>query len=144
MSELYSSIFPYRKGVYEDLDKKWEQCIKMQVFTGDAYKEALTDKEIDDLYEMWKKKRLKPRILTFREVATYVQHAERIADYRRRVKVERARFRRAQSRDKMKSAASKGDISAKKRLEYIKKTNRENMAKKRKQRKSGTSIKTPD
>ena len=107
----------------------------MLVFKGNTYKEALTDREVDDLFEVWKKKRLKPRTLTFGEVATYVQHADRISDYRRREKVELARLRRAQSRDKMISAANKGDISAKKQWEAIKKTNRENMAKKRKKKK---------
>ena len=118
----------------------------MLVFKGNTYKEALTDREVDDLFEVWKKKGLKPRSLTFGEVATYVQHADRISDYRRRVKVELARLRRAQSRDKMISLARKGDISAKEQWEAIKKTNRENMAKKRKKkkRKIEAPIKAPE
>ena len=112
----------------------------MLVFKGNTYKEALTDREVDDLFEVWKKKGLKPRSLTFGEVATYVQHADRISNHRRRVKVELARLRRAQSRDKMISAARKGDISAKEQWEAIKKTNRENMAKKRKKKKERSRL----
>ena len=79
---------------------------------------------------------MKPKTLTFREVSTYVKLAEKISDYRYRVKVERTRLRVVRSRDKLISAAMQGDPSATKRVEAIKKCKREYMSKKRKRKRN--------
>ena len=49
--------------------------------------------------------------MTFGEVAAYVELAEKIYDYRYRVKVERGRLRKAKSRKKVKAAAKQVDQS---------------------------------
>ena len=67
----------------------------MHIWTGDAWFEALTDTEADILKEIWKKKRLTPKRLTFGEVSIYVELSEKISEYRNRVQVERARLRKA-------------------------------------------------
>ena len=105
------SFMPYKKGVSEDLDKKWGKYRRMLIWAGDAWREALSKKEEDDLLEIQKIKRLKPRALTFGEVAAYVELAEKIYDYRYRVKVERGRLRKAKSRKKVKAAAKQADQS---------------------------------
>ena len=138
MSEL-PLFLTYKKGDFEDLDKKWEKYRKMQIFTGHAYRKALTKREVDDLVEVWKTKRLKPKTMTFREISTYVKLAEKISDYRYRVKVERTRLRVARSRDKLIDAVRKGDSSAIKRYDAIKKCNSDNMSQKRKAKRNGPS-----
>ena len=90
-------------------------------------------------------KRLKPNSLTFGEVSTYVKLAEKVSDYRYRAKLEKTRLRNYLSRKKLKEAAERGDSSAVKRYKARKKSNRENMAKKRnKKRKCPSSIKAAD
>ena len=101
----------YQKTDFPILDQKWEKCRRMQVFSGDAWCEALIKEECDKLIEIWKKKRLKPNAMTFGEVATYVELSEKIFDYRYRVKVERARLRQVRSRDKKKAAEKQRDQS---------------------------------
>ena len=86
-------------------------------------------------------KRLKPNSLTFREVSTYVKLTEKISDYRYRVQLENTRLRMDRSRKKLKEAAERGDPSAVKRFEAIKKSNRENMSQKRNRKKNGPSSK---
>ena len=89
--------------------------------------------------------RLKPNSLTFGEVSIYVKLAEKVCDYRYRAKLEKTRLRNYLSRKKLKEAAERGDSSAVKRYEARKKSNRENMAKKRKRkRKCPSSIKAAD
>ena len=90
-------------------------------------------------------KRLKPNSLTFGEVSTYVKLAEKVSDYRYRAKLEKTRLRNYLSRKKLKEAAERGESSAVKRYEARKKSNRENMAKKRnRKRKCPSSIKAVD
>ena len=84
-------------------------------------------------------KRLKPNSLTFGEVSTYVKLAEKISDYRYRVKVEKTRMRMDRSRKKLKEAADRGDPSAVKRFEAIKKSKREYMSQKRNRKGDGPS-----
>ena len=90
-------------------------------------------------------KRLKPNSLTFGEVSTYVKLAEKVSDYRYRAKLEKTRLRNYHSRKKLKEAVERGDSSAVKRYEARKKSNRQNMANKRKiKRKCPSSIKAAD
>ena len=131
----------YVKGVDDDLDKKWNKYKTTRVFNRDSWSEALTEEEIDHLADIWRKKRLKPWKLTFREVSTYVELSERVVDYRKRAKRGCARPRKHQSIQKMKAAAKQGDLSAITRIETIKKYNRDYMAKIRKGKKNDPSSK---
>lgn len=74
------SSFLYKDGKYEHLDKKWKAYKTKRIFTGDAWSEALTKEEIEDLAKIWRKKRAAPWKLTFSEVAVYVELSEKIAD----------------------------------------------------------------
>ena len=134
----WRSVQCYYKGEVETLDKKQEKYKNKQIFVGDAWSEALTDKEVDNLADIQKKKRIKPRKLTFAEVSTYVELSEKIIDYRKRVKREAARFRKMRSRDKLTKAAKAGNRNAIKRIKAIKKTNIERIYKKRKNKKQST------
>ena len=135
----------YKKGLFPTLDKKWDKYKRVQVFTGVGWDEALTQGEVDVLYKIYKMKRLKPNSLSFGELSTYVKLAEKVCDYRYRAKLEKARLRNHRSRKKLKEAAERGDLSAVKRYEGRKKSNRDNMAKKRnRKRKCPSSIKAAD
>ena len=134
MSRLRSNL-RYVKGVYHHLDKKWSKYKKLRVFSGDAWSEALTEEESDNLADMWRKKRHKPWKLTFREVSTYVELTERIVDYRKRAKREKERLRKHRSIQKIKAAAEQGVSSAITRIKTLKKYNRDYMAKIRKGKK---------
>ena len=74
------SSFPYKEGKYEHLDNKWKAYKTKRIFTGNAWSEALTKEEIENLGQIWKKKRAAPWKLTFCEVAIYVELSEKIAD----------------------------------------------------------------
>ena len=111
----------------------------MQVFTGVAWDKALNQGEVDNLYEIYKKKRLKPKQLTFGEVSTYVKLTEKISDYRYRVQLEKTRLRMHRSRKKLREEAERGDPSAVKRYEEIKKSNKDNMFQKRNRKRNGLS-----
>ena len=125
----------------EDLDIKWGKYKIMRIFTGDAWDKALTEREAEILAKIWRKKRASPWKLTFREVWTYVKHSERIDDTRKRAKRETARYRKHRSREKIKAAAKLKDSSAIKRIEDIKKYNREYISKIRKEKKGDPTSK---
>ena len=137
----WRSDIRYKKGVDEDLDIKWGKYKMKRILTGDAWDKALTQREADILGEIWRKKRASPWKLTFREVWTYVKYSERIDDTRKRAKREAARYRKHRSREKMKAAAKLKDSSAIKRIEDIKKYNREYISKIRKEKKSDPTSK---
>ena len=98
----------YSEGKYKDLDEKWKKFKTKRIFTGDAWSEALTEEEFENLAKIWRKKRCKPWKLTFREVSIYVEQSKRIFDYRKRVQRERARLRKHRSREKIRAAAKQG------------------------------------
>ena len=132
-------LLTYKKGHFPTQDEKWEKHKRMQVFTGLAWDEALNQEEVDTLYEIWKKKRLKPYQLTFEEVSTFVKLADKISDYRYRVTLENTRLRMHRSRKRLKEAVEAGDPSAVERFEVIKKSNRVNMSEKRSRKRNGPS-----
>ena len=136
--KLWRSVQCYYKGKVETLDKKWENYKNKQIFVGDAWSEALTKQEVDNLAKIQRKKRIKPGKLTFGEVSTYVELSEKIIDYRKRVQREVARFRKMRSRDKLTKAAKAGNPEAIKRIKDIKKSNIERIYKKRKNKKQST------
>ena len=113
----------------------------MRTFSGEAWSQSLTQKEIDILAEIWRKKTYTPWKLTFREVSTYVELCERIADYRVRAKRENARLRKHRSQEKMKAAAKQGVSSAIKRIKAIKTYNRNYMSKIRKEKRNDLTSK---
>ena len=133
MSGLRSNL-PYREGKYKDLDEKWKKFKTKRIFGGDAWREELTEKEIENLVEIWRKKRYTPSKLTFREVSIYVEKWKRIFDYRKRVQRELARLRKHRSREKIRAAAKQGVSAAIKHIESVKKSNRDHIAKLRKEK----------
>ena len=130
------SSFPYKEGKYEHLDTKWKAYKTKRIFSGDGWSEALTKEESENLGKIWRKIRVAPWKLKFCEVAIYVELSEKIADYRKRAKREKARFRKYQSRKKIRAAAKQGVPSAIKRFEAEKKSNREYISKIRKDKRS--------
>ena len=112
MSKFPTCLF-YKKGEFITLDKRWEKYKRKHIFTGNAWSQALSEGEADNLIKIWSKKRLKPKQLTFGEVQTYVELSEKICDYRYRAKLEKTRQRMAQHRKKKKAAAKQEDLSAK-------------------------------
>ena len=59
MERLPVDLF-YKKDHFPTLDKKWDEYRRMQIFTGIAWDEALNQVEVDNIYEIYKRKRLKP------------------------------------------------------------------------------------
>ena len=110
MSKFPSCLF-YKKGDFETLDRKWEKYKSKLIFTGNAWSQALSKGEADNLINIWRIKRLKPKQLTFGEVSTYVELSEKICDYRYRVKLEQSRLRMARYREKMKAVVKQDDLS---------------------------------
>ena len=126
----------YQKGELETLDEKWEKSRRMQVFSGDAWRVVLNKGEEKILLDIWSKKRLIPKQLTFNEVSTYVKLCERIYDYRYRVQLDKTRLRMARSRRKMKAAAKKGNPLKKQLSKSVNKSNKETISQKRKRKRS--------
>ena len=135
MSKFNWSLL-YQKGELETLDEKWEKCRRVQVFTGDAWSLVLNKREEKILEDIWIKKRLIPKKLTFNEVSIYVKLCERIYDYRYRVQLENTRLRMARSRRKMKAAAKKGNPLKKQLSKSVKNSNKETISQKRKRKRS--------
>ena len=59
--KLWRSVQCYYKGEVETLDKKWENYKNKRIFVGDAWSEALTKQEVDNLAKIQRKKRIKTR-----------------------------------------------------------------------------------
>ena len=129
------SLLSYQEGIHEDLDNKWQQYRRVQVFKGQGLSKALTTKEQETLLKIWRIKKLRPWKLTFREVSTWVKLSERVIDYRKRAQRENARLRNNEFRERLKAAARKGDKVAKERIKAIKKSNRDNMSNMRRKKK---------
>ena len=139
MSGVYSDL-PYMICQHKHLDEQWARYRTVRVFNGDAWRAAITQKEEDVLLQIWRKKKLNPWTLTFREVSTWVELAGKITEYRKRVQRENARLGKYKSRERLKAAARQGNQKAKMKIEATKKSNKENMSnKRRKKRKDSNS-----
>ena len=54
MSKLDAGA-PYKQGQDRELDSKLFRYRKLRIWSGDAYVEALTEKEVDNMVELWRK-----------------------------------------------------------------------------------------
>ena len=112
----------YVKGLNRKLDLKFAQYKKVNLFAGRGIDEALSDKEGNTLINLWRKERMVPRKLRFRDVSTLVEFMERILDWRSRVRREKIRIRVERSRKKLLEASKNGDKEARRKVKNKKKT----------------------
>ena len=90
----------YQKGKDRDLDRRFEQLQKKQLWQGFSFIDALSTEEINILVKLWKKMKYKYRHLTFQDVSKLVELATRIEECRRWQKRETTRRRVARWRSK--------------------------------------------
>ena len=125
----------YKKGHDKDLDRKLAQYKKMNIWAGDGYLEALTDNEVKNMGELWRKERMNPGKIKTQEVIKLVKLASKIVAYRKINKREGARIRKERQRSKREKAAARGDLKAKRKIGSIKKKDRERAEKYRRRQK---------
>ena len=124
MAEADQENKSYCKGDNPELDKKFADYKKVNVFAGLAVDKALTDNEGDILVELWLKERTTPRKLYVHEVLTLVKFSEIILEWRRKKKREKTRIRKERERRKLRDEAKKGIEKAEMKLQLIKKADR--------------------
>lgn len=117
----------YKKGNNPELDKKFEVYKKVNLFTGEAYHDALSQKEAKRLIKLWGKERRTRWRLNVQDVKTLVHFSERILTWRRNRRRERTRLRVEKARGKLKNDPIK--------LKSIRKANALRTAKYREMRK---------
>ena len=83
MAEAEQTNRYYCKGENPDLDKKYAQYKKLNIFAGLAVDNALSDKEGDILVKLWCKERLNPQKLYVHEVVALVKFSKMILQWRR-------------------------------------------------------------
>ena len=111
----------YNIGDNTELDEKFTQFKKVNVFAGLAYHNELSKEEAKTLIRLWGKARRVPRRLSVQEVSTLVEFYERIMSWRRRRRRELTRIRNEKARRKLRDAAKEGNVEALKKLRSIKK-----------------------
>ena len=111
----------YNIGDNTELDEKFTQFKKVNVFAGLAYHNELSKEEAKTLIRLWGKARRVPRRLSVQEVSTLVEFYERIMSWRRRRRRELTRIRNEKARGKLRDAAKKGNVKAILKLRSIKK-----------------------
>ena len=114
----------YKKGVNVELDKKFALYKKVNLFTGNAYHDALSQKEAKVLIKLWTKARRVPWNLNVQDVSTLVEFYERIMHWRRNRKKEKARLRKEKARGRLRDEAKKGNSEVIMKLESIRKADR--------------------
>ena len=102
----------YRKGVNKELDLRFSQYKKVNLFAGKAYHAALSPGEADILLELWNKEQKLPWTLTVQDVTKLVEFTEKILFWRRSDREESARLRMEHLRKELKAAAKNGDAKA--------------------------------
>ena len=70
----------YRRGDNPDLDKKFTLSKKINLFTGNAVANALSETEAETLVQLWRKARYKPWKLEVNEVSNLVAFYEIIVE----------------------------------------------------------------
>ena len=83
----------YRKGENKELDLRFSQYKKVNLFAGKAYHAALSPGEADILLELWNKEQKLPWTLTVQDVTKHVEFTEKILFWRRSDREESARLR---------------------------------------------------
>ena len=110
----------YKKGLNKELDRKFAQYKKKNIWAGDGHLEALTDIEVKILGKLWRKERMTPGKIQTQEVIKLVDFTRRIDAYRKIVKREASRLRKERERSKREEAAKGGDVKAKRKIKSIK------------------------
>ena len=124
----------YKKGLNKELDTKFSQYKKKNIWAGDGHLEALTDIEVKILGKLWRKERMTPGKIQTQEVIKLVDLTRRIDAYRKVAKREASRIRKERERRK-REASKGGDVKAKRKLESIKKKDRKRAEKYRRKQK---------
>ena len=119
----------YVKGRDLQLDKRYSEYKKLNLWSGLGLSCALSKEEGDSLIDLWQKDQRTPWKLTVQDVSTLVELSARISLFRNHMKREKARLRKDRSRKKMRKAAREGDQEACKQIQKIKKADRERVAK---------------
>ena len=125
----------YKKGLNKELDRKFAQYKKKNIWAGDGYLEALTDIEVKILGKLWRKERMTPGKIQTQEVIKLVDLTRRIDAYRKVAKREASRIRKERERRKREEASKGGDVKAMRKLESIKKKDRKRAEKYRRKQK---------
>jgi hypothetical protein len=125
----------YRVGDNPELDEKFTQFKKVNLFVGLAYHNELSKEEAKNLIRLWGKARRYPRRLSVQEVSSLVEFYERIMSWRRRRRRELTRIRNEKARRKLRDAAKEGNVEAVIKLRSIKKADVAKSAKYRKAKK---------
>ena len=125
----------YKKGLNKELDRKFAQYKKKNIWAGDGYLEALTDIEVKILGKLWRKERMTPGKIQTQEVIKLVDLTRRIDAYRKVAKREASRIRKERERRKREEASKGGDVKAKRKIESIKKKDRKRAEKYRRKQK---------
>ena len=102
----------YRKGENKELDLRYSQYKKVNLFVGRAYHAALSPEEANTLIKLWKKELKTPWTLKVHDVTKLAEFTERILVWRRSDRKEKARKRMENAREKLKKAAKNGDVNA--------------------------------
>ena len=119
MAETEQTNRYYCKGKDLELDKKYAQYKKVNIFAGSAVDKALSDKEGDLLVALWLKERSNPRKLYVHQVSALVELTEIILQWRRNRR-EKTRIRNERARRKLRDEAKKGNEEAQMKLQSIK------------------------
>ena len=125
----------YKKGLNKELDRKFAQYKKKNIWAGDGHLEALTDIEVKILGKLWRKERMTTGKIQTQEVIQLVDFTRRIDAYRKIVKREASRLRKERERSKREEDAKGGDVKAKRKIESIKKKDRKRAEKYRRKQK---------
>ena len=102
----------YRKGENKELDLRFSQYKKVNLFTGKAHHAALSTGEAKILIELWNKEQKLPWTLTVQDVTKLVEFTEKILFWRKSDRRENARLRMEHLRKELKEAAKNGDAKA--------------------------------
>ena len=129
----------YRKGENKELDLRYSQYKKVNLFAGRAYDGALSPGEANTLIELWNKEQKLPWTLTIKDVTKLAEFTEKILFWRRSDRRENARLRMERVREKLKEAAKNGDENALRKVKRKRKADAvrsaANRKRKRKERK---------
>ena len=129
----------YRKGENLELDLRFSQYKKVNLFAGKAYHAALSKGEAEVLIELWNKEQKLPWTLTVKDVTKLAEFTEKILFWRRSDRRENARLRMERVREKLKEAAKNGDENALRKVKRKRKADAvrsaANRKRKRKERK---------
>ena len=111
----------YKIGRDPELDKKFALYKKVNLFTGKAYHDALSQKEAKVLIKLSRKAEMVPWRLKVLDVLIIVEFYDRIIGWRKKRRKELARIRKERARLKLREAAKEGNADAILKLRLVKK-----------------------